>query len=151
MERLMRLAPACRSPDDSGGTTADTAAATADRELRTRWIVGMVVALVVGGLVPIAIALIDRGPGSEPPAQTTAPSVTAPSVGPTAGASSASALTGPSSPMSPVSSQSSASLTSPVYLTDLDYSTADDDNYVEVGLASIAGKRYKNLSGWLSV
>jgi hypothetical protein len=28
-------------------------------------------------------------------------------------------------------------------LTDLDYSTADDDNYVEVGLASIAGKRYK--------
>jgi hypothetical protein len=93
--------------------------------------------------VPIAIALIDRGPGSEPPAQTTAPSATASSVGPTAGASSASALTGPPSPTNPVTSQSSASLTSPVYLTDLDYSTADDDNYVEVGLASIAGKRYK--------
>jgi hypothetical protein len=32
---------------------------------------------------------------------------------------------------------------SPAYLTELDYSTNDSDDYVEVGLASIAGKRYK--------
>jgi hypothetical protein len=133
-----------KSPDESGGTTKESAAAAAERESRTRWIVGILVALIAA-LVPIAVALISRsGTETEPPLPTTAITTTVPSLGPTPDSTITPVSAGSPQPTDPVNSQNPPEPgASAAYLTDLDYSTDDDDNYVEVGLASIAGKRYK--------
>jgi hypothetical protein len=129
-----------KSPDETGGTTKETGAA-AGRESRARWIVPLVVVpLVVGALVPIALALINRDPepAPTPPANTSTAPVPSPRPTPDPTIPPTPQPTDPVNPPSPA-----APGPSPAYLTDLDYSAGYHDDYVEAGLASITGKRYK--------
>lgn len=131
-----------KTPDEHSDATKENAAQAANREPRARWIVGIAVALVAA-LVPIAVAVIDRDDsGSEPEPPATTP--TLPSLGPTTNPTTAPASATTTQPTDPTISPSPpVPRPSPAYLTELDYSTAGKDRYVQAGLASIAGKRYK--------